>query len=268
MRMEGESMKKTRQPAVAGMFYPDKPEVLRRMTEQYLAEARPSGPVPRAMIAPHAGYPYSGPVAASAYARLKPAAETIREVVLFGPSHRVLFGGVALSSAEAYATPLGSVPLTHAPAQSLAGLSQVGILDEAHRPEHSLEVHLPFLQIVLKSFDLFPVVIGDTTPAAVAEVIRRLWAGPERLFIISSDLSHYLPYEQAVETDRQTTAAIENLDAEGIEEEQACGRIGICGMLMVAREKNLKVETVDLRNSGDTAGPRDQVVGYGSYVFT
>ena len=261
-------MKNVRQPAVAGMFYPEKPDALRKMVNKYLAGACSSGPVPRAIMPPHAGYPYSGPVAASAYARLIPAAGSIKEVVLFGPSHRVLFSGVALSSAEAYATPLGNVPLMQAPEQAVADLRQVGVLDEAHCPEHSLEVHLPFLQIVLNYFTLFPVVIGDTTPVAVAEVIRRLWTGPERLFIISSDLSHYLPYELAVETDRRTTAAIEKLAAEDIEEDQACGRTGISAMLLVAREKNLTVETVDLRNSGDTAGPRDQVVGYGSYVFT
>jgi len=262
------NMKKVRQPAVAGMFYPEKPEALRKMVEKYLADANPSGPVPRAFIAPHAGYPYSGPVAASAYARLKPAAGDIQEVVLFGPSHRVLFNGVALSSSEAYATPLGEVPLNHTLAQSIAGLPQVHVLDEAHRPEHSLEVHLPFLQVVLKSFTLLPIVIGDTTPKAVAAVISALWDGPSRIFVISSDLSHYLPYAQAVDIDQTTTAAIENLEAEDIDEDQACGRTGIAAMLLVAREKKLAVETVDLRNSGDTAGPRDQVVGYGSYVFT
>ena len=261
-------MNKVRQPAVAGMFYPEKPAVLRRMVEGFLADTNPSGPVPRAIIAPHAGYVYSGPVAASAYARLKPAAEEIKEVVLFGPSHRVLFSGVALSSAEAYATPLGNVPLNHALAQSVAHLPQVSVLDEAHRPEHSLEVQVPFLQMVLQSFTLLPIVIGDTTPTAVAAVISALWNGPSRIFVISSDLSHYLPYAQAVDIDQTTTAAIENLEAEEIEEDQACGRIGIAAMLLVAREKKLSVETVDLRNSGDTAGPRDQVVGYGSYVFT
>ena len=264
----------TRQPAVAGMFYPAGREQLHKDVQTYLKGITipHADPVPKAIIAPHAGYVYSGPVAASAYARLLPARDRIHRVVLLGPSHRVPFRGLATSSADAFTTPLGSISLDHAAIQKLAVLPQVHSLDQAHTLEHSLEVHLPFLQEVLDDFQLVPLVVGDASPAEVAEVLETLWGGPETLIVISSDLSHYHDYANAKRMDRRTSDAIEGLRAEAIHSEDACGCVPVSGLLYLAREHGLHASTVDLRNSFDTAGnnaggSREQVVGYGAYVF-
>ena len=263
-------MEHIRQPAVAGMFYPAKREQLHQDVSHYLQEA-PSPPanepVPKAIIVPHAGYVYSGPVAATAYARLRPARETIHRVVLLGPSHRIPLFGLATSSATAFTTPLGSIPVDGAALEAIADLPQVRRMDEAHVQEHSLEVHLPFLQEVLDNFTLVPLVVGDASPEQVAEVLERLWGGPETLIVISSDLSHYFDYETARRLDRTTSRAIENLNLEEVHSENACGCRPVAGLLYLARQKGMTAETIDLRNSGDTAGARDQVVGYGAYVL-
>lgn len=256
-----------RRPAVAGSFYPADPHELRRMVEGYLAAVHPAGPAPKAIIAPHAGFIYSGPVAASGYARLAQARDVIRRVVLIGPSHRVPFHGLAVTSAEAYASPLGTVPIDREAVDRIAGLPEVGLLDAAHGPEHSLEVHLPFLQVVLDTFSLVPIVAGQAAAPTVAKVLDALWGGPETVFVISSDLSHYLDYDSARALDARTRAAIEGLDPNAIGHEQACGRVPVSGLLDLARTRHLSVETLDLRNSGDTAGPRNGVVGYGAWAF-
>lgn len=260
---------KIRPPAVAGMFYPAEEDDLRSTVEEYLAEADTTdvGTVPKAIIAPHAGYIYSGPIAASAYVRLKPARDRIRRVILFGPAHRVPFPGLATSSADGFETPLGIVPLDHDAIRSALSLPMVRTSDLAHAHEHSLEVQLPFLQIVLNDFKLVPFAVGDATPADVAAVMEHLWGGPETLIVVSSDLSHYLDYRTSQKVDRQTSEAIERLDPDALDYESACGRIPIGGLLLMARQKGLKAKTVDLRNSGDTAGPRSEVVGYGAYIF-
>lgn len=221
----------------------------------------------KAVIAPHAGYVFSGPIAASACARFAPERFSIKRVVLIGPSHHVPFDGLAATSAEAFATPLGLVPVDTDAVRQICSLPQVSLLDEAHAREHSLEVHLPFLQIVLDDFKIVPLVTGNVTDWQVAEVIATLWDGPETRFVISSDLSHYHDYAEARELDFATSQAIEKLRPEEIGEPQACGRIPICGLLRAARQHGLRARTVDLRNSGDTAGPRSQVVGYGAFVF-
>lgn len=257
-----------RQAAVAGQFYPGTARDLTVAVERYLSQATPpAGPAPKAIIAPHAGYIYSGPVAATAYARLRPAAGRIRRVVLLGPCHRVPLRGLALSSAQAFATPLGNVPVDTEACQRLLTLPQVHIFDETHFQEHSLEVHLPFLQVVLDEFSLVPLVVGDATAAEVAAVLDAAWGGPETLIVVSSDLSHYQGYDAARRLDQATCRAIESLDAGAIGPEQACGRIPVGGLLHLARQRDLSAVTVDLRNSGDTAGPRDRVVGYGSWLF-
>ena len=259
-----------RPPAVAGMFYPADQRQLHDEVTHYLNEAigsRTDALVPKAIIAPHAGYVYSGPVAASAYARLLPARDRIHRVVLLGPSHHVPFRGLASSGADVFTTPLGPITLDRAAIDSLVDLPQVHHLDEAHTLEHSLEVHLPFLQEILDDFQLVPLVVGDARPAEVAEVLERLWGGPETLIVISSDLSHYHDYITAKRLDRHTSDAIEHLRAEAVHPEDACGCFGIAGLLYLARERGLQASTVDLRNSGDTAGSKDQVVGYGAYVF-
>lgn len=260
-----------RLPAVAGMFYPDDPGELRREIDLYLRAAPPS-PLPRApkaLIAPHAGYIYSGPIAASAYATLAPARDTIRTVLLFGPSHRVAFRGIACSSADLFRTPLGDVPVAHPPLDRLPSSVRIAVHDTAHRQEHGLEVHLPFLQTCLQpGIQIVPCVVGDALAEDVAAVLDAWWGGDDTLVVISSDLSHYLPYRDAQRIDRTTTGAIERLDADAIDFEQACGRIPIQGLLRVAATRHLHATTLDLRNSGDTAGDRHQVVGYGAYAFT
>lgn len=259
-------MQTIRPPAVAGMFYPADARELQTLLRELLEKAPADGVPPKALIAPHAGYIYSGPIAASAYARLAPLRDQISRVVLLGPAHRVAFRGLAASSAAAFRTPLGDIPLDAAALSDLYALPQVRELDEAHALEHSLEVQLPFLQTVLKSFSLVPLVVGDATYAEVAEVLERVWGGPETLIVISSDLSHYHDYATARRMDTATSRAIEALQPEHIDYEDACGRTPVGGLLTVARAHGLHVDIVDLRNSGDTAGPRDQVVGYGAYV--
>ncbi|MBI3304492.1 MAG: AmmeMemoRadiSam system protein B [Deltaproteobacteria bacterium] len=261
-------MSTIRHPAVAGTFYPAHAQKLRTMIAQYLKAAHASGPPPKALIAPHAGYIYSGPVAASAYAHLAEARGTITRVVLLGPAHRVAFMGLTASSVEAFATPLGTVAVDRQALAQVLTLPQVQVLDEAHALEHSLEAHLPFLQEVLGDFTLVPLLVGEATPEEVGEVLDVLWDGPETLIVISSDLSHYYDYDTARRLDQATSRAIETLRPQDIYSEQACGRHPINGLLYAARKYGLHVKTVDLRNSGDTAGPRDQVVGYGAYVFT
>lgn len=260
-------MSLSRRPAVAGSFYPGDPRELKRMVDGYLAEVSAEDAPPKALIAPHAGYVYSGPIAASAYATLAPVRSAITRVVLLGPAHRVPFHGLAASSAERFDTPLGPVDLDRAAIDLALTLPQVRVMDEAHTQEHSLEVQLPFLQEVLDRFKLAPFVVGDASPAEVAEVLELLWGGPETLIVISSDLSHYYDYRTAKQLDAATSAAIEALRPEDIGYEQACGRTPVNGLLELARRRGLRARTLDLRNSGDTAGPRDQVVGYGAYTF-
>lgn len=257
-----------RTPAVAGLFYPADTAELHAQVQHFLVEAEPpADSPPKAIIAPHAGYIYSGPVAASAYRRLQAARGAISRVLLLGPSHRVGFRGLAASAMTAFETPLGSVPVDQEAIAEARRSPDVDFLEQAHAREHSLEVHLPFLQEVLGDFKLMPLVVGEARPSQVGQVLETLWGGPETLIVISSDLSHYLDYQNARDMDQATSKAIETLRFEDIGYEQACGRNPVNGLLWVARRKNLQVETLDLRNSGDTAGSRDQVVGYGAYAF-
>jgi hypothetical protein len=264
----------TRPPAVAGLFYPDGAAALAVAVDGLLAGARSwvSEPAPKAVIAPHAGFAYSGAVAATAYARLRPLRPSIRRVVLLGPAHRVPFRGMALSGATAFRTPLGEVPIDTAALDRIRGLPQVRDLPEAHAMEHSLEVHVPFLQRVFIDFTLVPIVVGDAAPEAVAEVIEALWGGPETIIIVSSDLSHYEPYPVARAHDRRTAEAIERFDERALGPEDACGCVPIAGLLRAARAHRLACMRLDLRNSGDTAdagsiGSAREVVGYGAWAF-
>lgn len=259
-----------RPPAVAGTFYPGSAAVLRGTVDRLLgAAASPAegAPVPKALIVPHAGYVYSGPIAASAYARLRPYAGIIRRVVLLGPAHRVPFRGLALPGVAQFATPLGTVDIDRAAAAAALGLPQVQESSLAHAEEHSLEVQLPLLQSVLDEFTLVPLVVGDATGAMVAEVLDLLWGGPETLIVVSSDLSHYHPYRDAQAIDRATAETILDLAAP-IDHEQACGATPINGLLLSARRRGLKPDLLDLRNSGDTAGDRGRVVGYAAFAFS
>ncbi|MHC5030327.1 MAG: AmmeMemoRadiSam system protein B [Planctomycetota bacterium] len=247
-----------RPPAVSGLFYPGDATELEEMVQRYLDGARPSGPAPVALIAPHAGYVYSGPVAATGYAAVK---GPIERVILLGPAHRYPLRGLAAHSADAFLTPLGPIPV------ETPVLPHTKTIDAAHGDEHSLEVHLPFLQVVLGDFTLTPLVVGDARPDEVADVLDQLWGGPETLVVVSSDLSHFHDYDTAVSVDRATATAIEEMRPEAIGPHEACGCRAIGGLLRVAPDKGLTVTTLDLRNSGDTAGPRNEVVGYGTFAF-
>jgi len=265
--------KRTRPAAVAGMFYPEDPAELATSVRYYLeemgrnADAATMLPVPKAIIAPHAGYIYSGFTAAAAYNRLRPARDRIKRVIMMGPCHRVAVRGLALPDANAFSTPLGDVPIDTQAIEQIIDLPQVSVFDATHQQDHALEVHLPFLQTVLDDFAIVPMIVGEARPEDVAEVLDKLWGGPETLILISSDLSHYLPYDTARRVDEATRQAIENLDAHALGDEQACGRHSIRGLLSLAKAKGLKPITVDIRNSGDTAGSRDHVVGYGAWIF-
>ena len=268
MKKSAIQFSKVRLPAVAGQFYPRGPHELRYMVADFLRNTKPdSAAAPKAVIAPHAGYLFSGPITASACARFASARADIQRVVMIGPSHHVAVDGLAASSADAFETPLGLVPVDTDAVRRICSLPQVSLLDEAHAREHSLEVLLPFLQIALDDFKIVPLVTGSATDLQVAEVIAALWGGPETRFVISSDLSHYLEYSEARALDLATSRAIEELRPEEILESQACGQIPIRGLLHAAREHGLRARTMDLRNSGDTAGPRSEVVGYGAFVF-
>jgi MEMO1 family protein len=258
-----------RPPAVAGMFYPADTRSLERdiagMLEGTGERALAPG-FPKLLIVPHAGYVYSGPVAAAAYAALAPGRGLVRRVVLLGPCHRVPVRGLALPAASAFQTPLGRVPVDAEGVAALRALPQVTESAASHAQEHALEVQLPFLQRVLGEFSLVPLVVGDARPEQVAEVIERLWYGPETVIVISSDLSHYLPYDAARRVDAATVSSILGFDT-GITHEQACGATPIAGALLAARRRGLSPELLDCRNSGDTAGDKRQVVGYAAFAF-
>ena len=265
-------MATVRPPAVAGSFYPADPDALRGVVREYLDEARRSNPLsdswPKALIVPHAGYMYSGPVAANAFVLLEPSNEVVERVVLLGPSHHVPFDGLALPSNTAFETPLGRVPIDESTRRQLLDLPFVDVLDDAHQWEHSLEVQLPFLQEVLGTFAVLPIAIGHTAPEQVSKTLESVWGGDETVIVISSDLSHYYDYDTAKRMDAATAAAIESLKPERISHEDACGRIGVQALLGAARRHSLGARTLDLRSSGDTAGGRNEVVGYGAWAFT
>ena len=289
-----------RTAAVAGLFYPADPTELRSVVDRLLwnsrvnqrADARqgtvelarpnalaanvaaiPGGVneaeavAPKALISPHAGYVYSGAVAAAAYRLLARARGKVSRVVLLGPSHRFSFSGMVATSARAYETPLGVVPIDQQWLEQARDVPFLGISDEAHEGEHCLETQLPFLQRVLGDFTLVPIICGHADAEQVANLLDRLWGGPETLIVVSSDLSHYLDYRACRALDEETRAAIERLDPLALTSERACGAVPVKGLLTAAGRRGMRVKTLDLCNSGDTAGPRDRVVGYGAWAF-
>lgn len=260
-------MSAVRPPAVAGLFYPDDPGLLASQVDELLSHARRFELIPKALIVPHAGYIYSGAIAATAYATLYPVAARIKRVVMLGPTHRVAVRGMALPDADAFETPLGQVMLDQDAAARIDGFAQVTTSARAHEQEHCIEVQLPFLQTVLKDFRLLPILVGQATSEEVAEVLESLWGDQDTLIVISSDLSHYLPYELARRVDRDTVEAVLKL-MPPIPHDRACGGTPIGGLLVAAKRRRMSARLLDLRNSGDTAGTQDQVVGYAAIAFT
>jgi MEMO1 family protein len=255
---------------VAGTFYPDEPERLLAELERAFGGVRTlevAGP-PKALIAPHAGYVYSGPVAATAYAALRPLRGIVSRVVVMGPSHRVRFAGLAVPTVDLLATPLGDVPIDAAGRDAVIGLPGVRAWDLPHDAEHSVEVHLPFIRHVLGEVAVLPVVVGDAPAEQVAAVLEAVWGGPETVIVLSTDLSHYHPHAEAVVLDRATSEAIQAGRANDIGPHDACGSRPLRGLMVAAARHGLRTRAVDLRTSGDTAGPQDRVVGYGAFVLS
>ena len=260
-------MSRVRPPAVAGLFYPQDAEELRRAVTGYMDACQRSAPArrPKALIVPHAGYPYSGLVAGCAYRLLRDSRAAIRHVVMLGPSHRVPMRGLAVPSVDSFATPLGAVPVDASARQRLREFGLVGISDAPHAAEHSLEVQLPYLQVVLDEFDILPIAIGLSPPDQAARALEAAWGGTDTLIVVSSDLSHYHASDEARQLDRESTQSILERRSD-LPDEQACGARGINGLMQIAHRRSLDVELLDQRNSGDTAGDRSRVVGYGSYA--
>lgn len=257
-----------RKAAVAGMFYPKDANELHACVDTLMRQIDVDIKHPKAIIAPHAGYIYSGPVAASVYGCFEGQPLAIQRVVLLGPAHSVSFHGIAASSADYFETPLGKIAVDHDTLEPIIEQGLVKYFDLAHEQEHCLEVQLPFLQQLFhENFKIIPLVVGDTNPSQIAKTLRALWGGPETLIVISSDLSHYHDYVTAKRLDQQTSLSIEQFHEEELDYESACGRLPIQGLLKVAKGFGMQCKTLDLRNSGDTAGSRDRVVGYGAYVF-
>ncbi|MBT8126855.1 MAG: AmmeMemoRadiSam system protein B [Gammaproteobacteria bacterium] len=261
-------MSRIRSAAVAGLFYPADPAQLQREIHSMLSSVDEIDSKPKALIVPHAGYIYSGPVAASAFAQLKEIQHTVERVILLGPCHRVPLRGLATSSADYFETPLGTIRIDREAIKQIASLPQVEEFDLTHQQEHSLEVQLPFLQEVLDDFSLVPLVVGDASTEEVSEVLDTLWGDDETLIVISSDLSHYHDYNTARAMDTETCHAIENMNPSAIQYDQACGRNPVTGLLLAAKKHGLHVTTLDLRNSGDTAGDKSSVVGYGAWALS
>ncbi len=244
------------------MFYPGDPDELSREVSSLLAGATASGPRPKALIVPHAGYVYSGAIAASAFATIAPYAKAITRVVLLGPAHREFVDGFAHPDASQLESPLGRFDI------DVDALSQLGIRGNlnAHAREHCLEVMLPFLSHLMPHATLIPMIGSRSTPEETGRLLDALWGGPETLIVISSDLSHHLTYDQARKRDSETAARILALDTT-LAGDDACGSLAIDGLTWLAKHKRLRVEQLDLRNSGDTAGRPDRVVGYGAFAF-
>ena len=254
-----------RAPAVAGTFYPSSASELGALVDRLLAAVQvpAQAACPKALIVPHAGYVYSGPIAASAFARVAPYGDRITRVVLVGVSHRVYVEGLAAPGCARLRTPLGEIEVDR---DALRGVPGIEDNAAAHAREHSLEVELPFLQRVTPHAKLVPLAGSRADPAIVGRVLEALWGGPETLIVISSDLSHYLPYAEGRAIDRETCARIAAFDT-AIAGERACGSVGINGLSWVAKHKQLRSELIDLRSSGDTAGSRDEVVGYAAFAL-
>jgi MEMO1 family protein len=255
----------TRPPAVSGSFYPREPRELQRMVRTLLGEAESSGKGELVgVIAPHAGYMYSGPIAASAFAQIAAARHSFTRVLLIGPAHYVPVRGIVAASAARFATPLGEIPVDLRAVASLVDAGLISIDDRAHAPEHSLEVELPFLQVVLGRFALIPLLVGDASRQEVAAVVGAVMDA-HTILVVSTDLSHYLAATEAKARDLASALTIERLDDSCLGPNDACGYVALNGALRAAKETRWQIARLDLRNSGDTSGERRRVVGYGAW---
>lgn len=260
-------MATNREPAVAGLFYPSQTSDLKQSLDECFSMAISNDVAPKALVVPHAGYIYSGPVAASAYKTLDSLTTDIERVVLIGPAHRVAFKGLAVPAVDTFGTPLGDVEVDVDTVHELVEAGQVMVNDLAHKDEHSIEVQLPFLQSKLNNFKLVPILVGDTTTADVAELLKSLWDDEHTLIVVSTDLSHYHRYQDAQILDKLTSDAVMKLQSKRIHSVNACGGVALRALLDVAKDKHMHAELLDLRNSGDTVGDKGRVVGYGAYAF-
>jgi AmmeMemoRadiSam system protein B len=261
---------RTRAPAFAGMFYSDKPQELAAAVKTYVAEAAPPATPtpPKAVVVPHAGYIYSGPIAGTAYASLASRGGQVERIILLGPSHRVAFAGVATSGADTFATPIGPVAVDREAVASLIQARLAREFEPAHENEHSLEVQLPFLKQLFPAARVVPLLAGDDDWQAAERILATLWGGDETVIVVSSDLSHYHDYATAQKLDAGTAQTMERLAAGQVDHEQACGATGVNALLALVAQKGLACTTLDLRNSGDTAGPKNRVVGYGAFAIS
>lgn len=270
----GPGVRWVRPPAVAGLFYPERPQALGDAVAAYLAEAMaapvagPAGPPPKVLVVPHAGYVYSAPVAARAYALLAASRDVIERVVLIGPAHRVYLEGLAVTGADTWATPLGQVPIDVHAREMVLTHPSVAVDDNAHAPEHCLEVQLPFLQEVLGDFAILPLLAGRVAPEVVADVLELVWGDDETVIVVSTDLSHYHDHRTAQRLDRRTASAVVASDVAAIDGADACGAAALRGAMVAGARHGLVTSLLDLRTSGDTAGPRDRVVGYGAFSMS
>lgn len=252
---------------VAGLFYPDAADQCAGMIDAALADASPPALSPKAVVAPHAGYVYSAPIAGGVYKLLAERRGEIKRVVVTGPNHRMPLAGMAVASAESWETPFGPLPIDRAGLDRALALPDIAVNDAPFRGEHSLDVHMPFIKRVLGDVAVLPILVGQARAESVGRVLGALWGGKETAIVISSDLSHFHDYETARAKDGAAGRAIEALRGDQLKDDMACGRYGIHGLIDQARARDLRATAIDIRNSGDTAGGRDRVVGYGAFAF-
>ncbi len=259
---------RVRRAAVAGLFYSNDPHQLRQDVEDLIAAAPTFSASPvKAIIAPHAGYVYSGSVAGAAFAAVREQSADVRRVIVVGPAHYVALRGIAIPTVDAFETPLGRLPIDQAAVASISDLPFVHFSDAPHAPEHALEVELPFVQMLTRDCELVPMVVGDAEPVEVAQALDRLWDGASTLIVISSDLSHYHDYDTACRLDRDTSALIDAGEWAQLNAKRACGYLPVAGLLVETTRRGLVATRLALCNSGDSAGDRARVVGYGAWAF-
>ena len=272
-----ETTESVRPPAVASLFYPGEAAELKQNLREMLEKASeaedpnedlPAGQHLRALIVPHAGYVYSGTTAALAYHLLRKNRDDFHRILLLGPAHRVWLEGIAFPGTDAFETPLGRIPLAKQQIRELLRFPEVQLRDDAHQDEHCLEVQLPFLQEILNEFELIPAVVGEISPDSLSGLLENLLEDPQNLLLLSTDLSHFHSYSEAQAIDQKTAEAIESFEDEKILPEQACGAHPLRGLLRHARIQGWKIQRLGLCNSGDTAGSKDRVVGYGAWALS